>query len=71
MAQLYAQPYGMEHQGFYFDDYSDYEDKYNKNINRMTGQPVEEYMVEFISGSDEEFELYKMMQVDQGNIELL
>ncbi len=47
---LYAQPYDLDAQGFYFDSFEDYETKYNKNCN-VYGQPVEEYEIQFIDGS--------------------
>ena len=47
---LYAQPYDLDAQGFYFTSFEDYETKYNKNCN-VYGQPVEEYEIQFIDGS--------------------
>jgi len=47
---LYAQPYDLDAQGFYFDSFEDYETKYNKNCN-VYGQFVEEYEIQFIDGS--------------------
>ena len=47
---LYAQPYDLDAQGFYFDSFEDFETKYNKNCN-VYGQFVEEYEIQFIDGS--------------------
>ena len=47
---LYAQPYDLDAQGFYFTSFEDYETKYNKNCN-VYGQFVEEYEIQFIDGS--------------------
>ena len=47
---LYAQPYDLDAQGFYFASFEDYETKYNKNCN-VYGQFVEEYEIQFIDGS--------------------
>ena len=55
---LYAQPYDLDASGFYFDSFEDYEAKYNKNCN-VYGQPVEEYMFDFIDGSAIDCDLFK------------
>lgn len=47
---LYAQPYDLDAQGFYFTSFEDYETKYNNNFN-VYGQFVEEYEIQFIDGS--------------------
>ena len=47
---LYAQPYDLDAQGFYFTSFEDYQAKYNKNCN-VYGQFVEEYEIQFIDGS--------------------
>jgi len=58
---LYAQPYDLDAQGFYFDSFEDYETKYNKNCN-VYGQPVEEYMFDFIDGSAIDCDLFKAVK---------
>jgi len=55
---LHAQPYDLDAQGFYFTSFEDYETKYNKNCN-VYGQPVEEYMFDFIDGSAIDCDLFK------------
>jgi len=58
---LYAQPYDLDASGFYFDSFEDYEAKYNKNCN-VYGQPVEEYMFDFIDGSAIDCDLFKAVK---------
>ena len=58
---LYAQPYDLDAQGFYFDSFEDFETKYNKNCN-VYGQPVEEYMFDFIDGSAIDCDLFKAVK---------
>ena len=47
---LYAQPYDLDAQGFWFTSFEDYQTKYNNNFN-VYGQFVEEYEIQFIDGS--------------------
>lgn len=58
---LYAQPYDLDAQGFYFDSFKDYETKYNKNCN-VYGQPVEEYEIQFIDGSAIDCDLFNAVK---------
>jgi hypothetical protein len=58
---LYAQPYDLDAHGFYFDSFEDYQAKYNKNCN-VYGQPVEEYMIDFIDGSAIDCDLFKAVK---------
>lgn len=58
---LYALPYDLDASGFYFDSFEDYETKYNKNCN-VYGQPVEEYMFDFIDGSAIDCDLFKAVK---------
>ena len=58
---LYAQPYDLDAQGFYFDSFEDYETKYNKNCN-VYGQPVEEYEIQFIDGSAIDCDLFNAVK---------
>ena len=61
---LYAQPYDLDAQGFYFDSFEDYETKFNKNCN-VYGQPVEEYELQFIDGSAIDCDLFKAIDRTQ------
>lgn len=61
---LYAQPYDLDAQGFYFDSFEDYETKFNKNCN-VYGQPVEEYELQFIDGSAIDCDLFKAIDKTQ------
>ena len=63
---LYANPYDISATGFYFSTEKEYEKKYAKNRNEWGGV-VEEYMIEFIDGSDEDAKLAQAIGLDQGN----
>jgi hypothetical protein len=61
MAKLYAQPYDMDAKGFYFSGADEYHKKAAKNRNHF-GQVVEEYMFEFIDGTDAEFMIFEALK---------
>lgn len=58
MTTFHAQPYDMNANGFYFEDMDEYTEKAQANRNEF-GEPVEEYELQFIDGSDLEAELFK------------
>jgi Antirestriction protein (ArdA) len=66
MTTLYAQPYDISATGFYFDTLADYEGKAAKNRNSY-GQLVEEYELQFIDGADIDAQLFKALNIHQGN----
>ena len=64
MTQLYAQPYDIAANGFYFDTLEEYERQAAKNRNQY-GQPVEEYELQFIDGEDIDCKLFTALSVNQ------
>lgn len=61
----YAQPYSLDAQGFYFQDFADYERKV-ANLRDRFGNPVEEFEIQFIDGDDPE--LFEACGIDQSNL---
>ena len=51
MAELFAQPYDISAQGFYFSSAEEYQTKVAKTRNDF-GFPVEEYEIQFIDGDN-------------------
>ena len=68
MAQLYANPYGYDCKGFYFDSLEDYEKKYKANLHSAGVSPCEEYSIEFIDGSGAEAAVFAAMEIHQGTV---
>ena len=66
MTQLFAQPYDLAAQGFYFETSEEYEEKAAKTRNDY-GQPVEEYELQFIDGESIDAQLFKALAVNQCN----
>lgn len=66
--QLHAQPYNLDASGFYYESYEEYLEKSKGHVDRF-GQPVEEYEIQFIDGSDSECEFCKAIGIHQGNQE--
>lgn len=62
----YAQPYSLDAQGFYFQDFADYEQK-AENLRDRFGNPVEEFEIQFIDGDDPE--LFEACGITQANLE--
>jgi len=69
MTQFYAQPYDISATGFYFSDMEEYNTKRAKCKNDFGGQ-VEEFEIQFIDGEHEDAELFKALDIHQGNIYL-
>jgi hypothetical protein len=67
MAQFHAQPYDIDATGFYFNDAEDYQIKADANRNRY-GQPVEEYEIQFIDGTDLECSFVSAAGINQANL---
>jgi len=64
---LYAQPYDLSAHGFYFESY----DEFTKTIGKVKnayGDPVEEFEIQFIDGSDLYCAFAKAYGVNQANI---
>lgn len=66
MTTLYAQPYNIEAQGFYFDSPEEYDAKAKSNFDRF-GQFVEEYEILFIDGERIDCELARALGLNQCN----
>ncbi len=64
---LYAQPYDMDAHGFYFESFEAYKSKSGK-VRNAFGQPVEEFEIQFIDGSDLYCDFGKAYGVNQANI---
>ncbi len=63
---LYAQPYNIEAQGFYFHDGEEYDRKAATCKDRF-GQSVEEFEIQFIDGETEDNHLAKAIGLSQAN----
>lgn len=62
---LYAQPYNMDAQGFYFHNFEEYETK-SENLRDRFGSVVEEFEIQFIDGDDAD--LFEAMGINQSNL---
>lgn len=62
---LYAQPYNMDANGFYFHSYEEYETK-SENLRDRFGNVVEEFEIQFIDGDDAE--LFEACGINQSNL---
>jgi hypothetical protein len=67
MTKLFANPYDMAATGFYFESFDEYE-RLSAALVNSYGQPVEEFMIDYIDGPDAE--LFKACGIDQSNLEL-
>ena len=66
MTELFAQPYDITAQGFYFKTADEYQEKSAKARN-ASGFPVEEYEIQFIDGESIDAALFEALGVHQGN----
>lgn len=66
MPELFAQPYDISAQGFYFHTPEEYQEKSAKTRNDY-GQPVEEYELQFIDGESIDAKLFEALGVNQCN----
>lgn len=62
---LYAQPYNMDAQGFYFHSFEEYETK-SENLRDRFGNVVEEFEIQFIDGDDAA--LFEACGINQSNL---
>ncbi len=62
---LFAQPYNLDSQGFYFHSTEEFESK-SENLRDRFGCPVEEFEIQFIDGDDAE--LFEACGIDQSNL---
>lgn len=64
MTELYAQPYSLEHTGFYFNSAESFDD----GMEELNKKGCEEVEIQFIDGQDHEPELFKASEINQSNI---
>lgn len=62
---LYAQPYNMDAQGFYFHSFEEYETK-SENLRDRFGNVVEEFEIQFTDGDDAA--LFEACGINQSNL---
>lgn len=67
MTQLFAQPYDISAEGFFFESIEEYESKTEK-LQNAYGEPVEEFEIQFIDGEDIDCALFRALGVHQGDI---
>lgn len=67
MTDLFAQPYDISAQGFYFQTPEAYQEK-SATTRNDCGFPVEEYEIQFIDGETIDAELFEALRVNQGNV---
>jgi len=68
MTKLYAQPYDITANGFYFETVQEYNTQASK-LRNSYGQPVEEFELQFIDGEGIDAALFKALGVHQGNFQ--
>jgi hypothetical protein len=66
MTKLFAQPYDISANGFYFETAEEYNERANKLLNSYSW-PVEEFEIQFIDGERIDRELFHALGVHQGN----
>ena len=64
---LYAQPYSLDAEGFYFSDMADYDKKYSANRDSFGGL-VEEYEIQMIDGRSIDIAFGIAVGVNQANL---
>jgi Antirestriction protein (ArdA) len=65
MTEFHAQPYSLDHMGFYFSSVEDFE----AGMQRLNQQGCEEVKIQFIDGDTHLAELASLASIHQGNIE--
>ena len=65
--KLFAQPYDISANGFYFDSAEEYQAK-SSNLRNHYGAPVEEFEIQFIDGEGIDCELFNTLSICQANI---
>lgn len=66
MTTLFAQPYDISANGFYFETAAEYEERTGKLLNAY-GDLVEEFEIQFIDGESLDCMLFSALGVHQGN----
>ena len=63
MTKFYAQPYSIEHTGFYFDS----PEKFEAGMEKLNTTGCEEVEIQFIDGEDHLVRLVEAANIGQGN----
>lgn len=66
MTEFYAQPYSLEHTGFYFRNV----DEYEAGMKKLNARGCEEVEIQFIDGDNHLARLAQAAQTHQGNVAL-
>lgn len=66
MTEFYAQPYSIDHQGFYFNDL----ESFHQGMSKLNKLGCEEVEIQFINGETYQAELSKMASLGQCDIHL-
>ncbi|MEW8418834.1 MAG: antirestriction protein ArdA [Candidatus Thiodiazotropha endolucinida] len=65
MTQFHAQPYSIEHTGFYFDSI----DAFQEGMEKLNKRGCEEVEIQFIDGDDYLADLARAINIGQGDID--
>ncbi|PJB72878.1 MAG: antirestriction protein ArdA [Alphaproteobacteria bacterium CG_4_9_14_3_um_filter_47_13] len=65
---LHAQPYDISANGFYFRSFEEYQQK-SSALRNDYGDLVEEFEIQFIDGDDLDCDLFKALDIHQGNFD--
>jgi hypothetical protein len=66
MTTFYAQPYSLDHTGFYFDS----PEAFETGMAALNKRGCEEVEIQFIDGDDHLVDLAKCANIHQGNVDL-
>jgi hypothetical protein len=64
MTEFHAQPYSLDHTGFYFDSIESFE----AGMKRLNAQGCEEVEIQFIDGEDHQAQLARLAEISQASI---
>ena len=64
MTEFYAQPYSLDHTGFYFDSI----EKYETGMRALKKRGCEEVEIQFIDGDDHQADLANAANIHQGDV---
>ena len=64
MATFYAQPYSIDHTGFYFEDMTEFE----TGMDKLNALGCEEVEIQFIDGDDHQADLAKAAEINQATV---
>ena len=67
MTEFYAQPYSIEHSGFYFNSFENFE----IGMEKLNKRGCEEVEIQFIDGANHLARLANATNIHQGDIALL